>query len=233
MTEKLFLEDSYAKECEAVVERVEGNGVVLDQTVFYPTGGGQPCDYGTMEGNGKTARVLEVKKNGAEIIHVLENNCFAQGEKVFCRIDWERRYKLMRMHTAMHVLGATFHEKNWLFTGNQVGVEESRVDFSMENFDRRVFEELVASANARLASGAAVKTFELPREEALAIPGAVKLAAALPPDIPVLRMVEIVGIDLQADGGTHVKNTGEVGKIELLKLDNKGSRNKRLYYKLA
>ena len=233
MTEKIFLQDAYAKECNAKIVSCEGNGVVLDKTVFYATGGGQPCDFGVLEGNGKSSKVVDVKKNSGEIVHVLENNCFAAGEEVSCKIDWERRYALMRMHTAMHVLGATFHGKNWLFTGNQIGEKESRVDFSMEVFDRNVFDELVKTANEKLASNAAVKSFELPREEALAIPGAVKLAAALPPDIPILRMVEIVGIDLQADGGTHVKNTKEVGKIILCKLDNKGSRNKRMYYELV
>lgn len=234
MTEKIFLTDSYARECDAkVVSVIDGTKVILDRTVCYPTGGGQPADFGSIECSGKIYSITEAKKQGGDVVHFVSEAGLKEGDAVTVRIDWERRYALMRMHTAAHVLGTTMHEQDWLVTGNQLDVDQTRFDFSMESFDRVAFDAGVAKVNERLASGADVKVSELPREQALAIPGMVKLANALPPDLPVLRIVEIVGIDVQADGGTHVHNTREVGGIEIVKLDNKGAKNKRVYYRLT
>ncbi len=219
--------------CDAnVVAVVGGTSVILDRTVFYATSGGQPNDVGAIECNGTSYSVADVRKQGSDVVHIVSEAGLQVGDAVHCRIDWPRRYALMRMHTAMHVLGAVFDAKGWKFSGNQIGTNESRVDFTMESFDRTVFDSLVAQSNELLSRHADVRVSEMPREQALATEGMVKLANALPPDIPVLRIVEIVGIDTQADGGTHVRNTREVGTIEIVKLDNKGSKNKRVYFTL-
>ncbi|MFH1056525.1 MAG: alanyl-tRNA editing protein [Candidatus Micrarchaeota archaeon] len=232
MTELLCLKDAYLKECTAKAVEVNRREVVFDKTVFYPVGGGLVSDTGVIECKGRVYKVLEVRKKDGNAIHYLDSEGSNSGDECVLKIDWERRYALMRMHTAAHVLGSTAYGIGALVTGNAVEPDESRFDFSFENFDRRKFDETVAQANEKLASGAEVKVYELPREEAFKIPGIVKLAGALPPSIPVLRIVEIVGLDIQADGGVHVANTRECGKIVITKLDNKGSKNKRIYFKL-
>jgi Ser-tRNA(Ala) deacylase AlaX len=236
MTRLLCLEDSYRKDCDAVVVSAIGKEMVLDQTVFYPRGGGQPSDTGRIiAGDGSSNHVVEVSKKAGRVIHLLEHeSTYATGSRVKCVIDWERRYKLMRMHTAAHVLGATMHkELGVLISGNQLETDKSRFDFNMEAFDRAQFEEIVRKANESLSGDVELKVYSLPREEAMRIPGVVKLAGALPPAISELRIVEIPGVDLQADGGTHVRSLREVGRIELLRLDNRGKDNRRIYFTLS
>jgi len=236
MSGALYLDDSYLKECEAAVVSVDGKEVVLDRTIFYPRGGGQPADTGKLvSATGSEFRVVNVVKKDGKIVHELESAApFSAGERVRCVLDWERRYKLMRMHTAAHALAAIMHrELGVLITGNQLEEEKTRFDFSMESFDRSTFEGVVKKANEALGSGAELKTYSLPREEAMKIPGVVKLAGALPPSITELRIVEIPGLDVQADGGTHVRNLLEVGRIEILKLENKGRENRRIYFTLS
>ena len=235
MTRSLYLEDSYLKECDArVVEIIEAKIIVLDQTIFYPRGGGQPSDIGKMIVSGREFRVLNVIKKEGKIIHELDQDAgLKTGDQVHFVLDWNRRYKLMRMHTAAHVLGSTMHrELGVLITGNELGEERTRFDFSLESFDKETFERMVAKANESLSQDLELKVYSLPREEAMKIPGVVKLAGALPPSITELRIVEIPSIDIQADGGTHVKNLREVGQIELLKLENKGKNNRRIYFGL-
>jgi len=237
MTKTLYIEDSYLKECDAVVLEVsDGKSVVLDQTVFYPRGGGQPGDTGKLVVAGSNAefRVLNVSKRDGKIIHELGQGAGLKvGDSVRCVLDWERRYRLMRMHTAAHVLAATMNkELGVLITGNELGEEKTRFDFNMEEFDRAKFDDIVKKANESLARDVELKIYTLPREEAMKIPGVVKLANALPPAITELRIVEIPDVDIQADGGTHVRNLKEVGRIELLKLENKGKTNRRIYFKL-
>ncbi|MDD5171455.1 MAG: alanyl-tRNA editing protein AlaXM [Candidatus ainarchaeum sp.] len=244
MTIPLYLQDSYLRECEAAVQSVSGKEVMLDQTIFYPRGGGQPTDTGKIivgasagdvVDSASEFRVVNVMKKEGKIIHELDRDAdFASGAKVKCVLDWGRRYKLMRMHTAAHVLSAVMHrELNILITGNQLEEEKTRFDFAMENFDRTMFDTMVNKANEALATGVELKIYDLPREEAMKIPGVVKLAGALPPSITILRIVEIPGIDLQADGGTHVKSLKEVGKIGIMKLENKGKENRRIYFTLS
>ncbi len=237
MTKLLCLDDSYLRECEATVVSVSGKDVVLDQTVFYPRGGGQPSDTGTLiAGDGSGYRVEEVSKKEGVIVHSIEGGTppIVPGMRVRCVIDWDRRYKLMRMHTAAHVLGATMHrELGVLISGNQLEEDRARFDFTLGSFDRPKFEEVVRKANDALSSGVELRVYSLPREEAMKIPGVVKLAGALPPQISVLRIVEIPGIDVQADGGTHVRSLREVGRISILRLDNKGKDNRRIYFTLA
>ena len=252
MTTLLCLSDSYQKECDAIVTAVEGNFIELDQTVFFPRGGGQPSDFGfvsvsslsmlaqvSSQANVLGKNVLTIKevyKKDGKIIHEMEGEShdLVVGVRVHCVIDWERRYKLMRTHTAAHVLASYMHDKlGYQITGNQLETDKTRFDFSMEGFDRAKFDEAVNAVNEILTRDIELKVYSLPKEEAMKIPGVVKLAGALPPEISMLRIVEIPGIDLQADGGTHVKNLKEVGKVTLTKLDNKGSQNKRIYFTLS
>ena len=234
MTRPLFLEDSYLRECDARVVSASGKEIVLDQTVFYPRGGGQPSDTGSILCGGRAFRVLDVRKRDGQIIHELESGGLGALEQVKCVIDWERRYRLMRMHTAAHVLAAVMHkELGALISGNQLEEDRSRFDFTMDGFDREKFESAVKKANEALGSGAELRVYSLPREAAMRIPGVVKLAGALPPSISVLRIVEIPGIDVQADGGTHVRSLREVGKISVIKMENKGKDNRRIYFTLS
>jgi misacylated tRNA(Ala) deacylase len=230
LTEKLFWQDMYLREFDARVESVEEGGVRLDRTVFNPRGGGLVSDVGRLNG----AEVVEVVKKDEEIYHVLGAGASLKpGEAVHGVIDWERRYRVMRMHTTAHILSAVVNrETGALITGNQISPVESRIDFSLEAFDRDKFGGYVKMANEAAAGGAEVRTFFMKREEALNTPGFVKLADALPPAVAELRIVQIGRIDTQADGGVHVKNTSEIGEIVVNKIENKGKSNRRLYFSL-
>ena len=231
MTRKLYWEQPYEKGFSAKVLSLEGNKVVLDQTLFYPRGGGVACDVGAIN----DVPVTETTKAADIITHTLGSPAkFAVGDTVLGKIDWNRRYTLMRMHTAGHLLSSIFFSKaNCRITGNQIEVDKSRMDFNLESFDRSMIEGFVGEANRLINSDALVKTYFLPREEALKLPELVKLAEASPPSEAQLRIVEIEGIDKQADGGQHVGRLKEVGELRLVKLENKGKSNRRLYYDLA
>ena len=235
MTELLCLEDSYLKENEAKIEKINKNSIILDKTIFYPQGGGQPYDTGKIIFNQKEYKIISVKKIEGEIIHELENvEELNINDKIKCVIDWERRYKLMRMHTSAHLLSAMFNNENKvLITGNQLDFEISRIDFSLEELDREKINEYFKLANEYIQKDLKVKVYSLPKEEALKIPSVIKLAGALPPNIPILRIVEIENVDVQADGGTHVKSLKEIGMIILDRIENKGSKNRRVYFKLS
>lgn len=234
MTRTLYLEDSYLRECDATIQSVsQDKYVVLDKTIFYPKGGGQPWDTGLILRGSETFPVVYVGKFSGEISHEVAAPGLQPGDKVRCNLDWDRRYKLMRSHTAAHLLTAILcQETGALITGNALDVDRSRFDFNLEQFDRAVFLQYIEKANELLRQDIPVKTYDLPREEAMKIPGVVKMAAAFPPDIPRLRIVEIGDLDRQADGGTHVKNLREVGQIEFLKAENKGHNNRRVYFRL-
>ena len=228
----LYLHDSYVRSCNARVTSVkDGKSVFLDQTVFYPRGGGQPHDTGKLIRGSDEFPVVAVVKSEGRISHEVSKEGLKEGDEVECIIDWERRYRLMRMHTAGHILSAIMYKKaGILITGNQIDTDKTRFDFSMENFDKAAFQSLVDEANAAIARNLEVSVSFLPREEALKVEGAVKLAVALPPDVKELRMVRIGDVDYQADGGTHVKNTSEIGKITFVGAENKGKNNRRIYY---
>ena len=228
MTRKLYWEQPYSTDFTAKVVSVDGNKVELDQTLFYPRGGGVSSDTGFLNG----AKVLETTKEGERILHSSEASpSFQHGQTVSGKIDWDRRNRLMRMHTAGHLLSALFYSRaNCRITGNQIDVDRSRMDFNLEEFDRSKIEAYVDEGNGLIKNDAPVKTYFLDREEALKLPEMVKLAEAVPPADEKLRIVEIAGIDRQADGGLHVANLKEIGKIQLLKLENKGKTNRRLYY---
>jgi Ser-tRNA(Ala) deacylase AlaX len=234
MTKALFLVDSYLKEGDATVLSVkEHKYVVLDQTIFYAKGGGQPHDTGKIFKGKEVYNVVYVGKFSGEISHEVDRPGLQASDQVRLVLDWERRYKLMRSHTAAHVIASLLNRGTGaLITGNQLEVEHVRFDFSLEKLDRAVLEAYLAKANELFGTDVLVKWYELPREDAMKIPGVVKMAGAFPPDLPVLRIVEIVGVDRQADGGTHVRNLKEVGKVELVRTENKGKNNRRIYFKL-
>jgi len=234
LAKALYLEDSYLKECDATVVSVKnGKYVVLDQTIFYPKGGGQPWDTGKIIRGNETFNVVYVGKFSGEISHEVDHPGLKVGDKVHCVLDWDRRYRLMRSHTAAHLFASLLcNGTGVLVTGNELGLDKIRFDFSLENLDRELIREYVEKANELIKKNIPVKTYWLPREEALKIPGVIKMAEAFPPDIPELRIVEIVGVDKQADGGTHVRNLKEIGQIEFMKAVNKGRNNKRVYFRI-
>jgi misacylated tRNA(Ala) deacylase len=235
MTKALYLEDSYLKECNSIVVSIkDGKYVVLDQTIFYPKGGGQPCDTGKITQANEVYTVVYVGKFSGEISHEVDHTGLKEGDSVHCSLNWERRYRLMRSHTAAHVFASLLCTGvGVLVTGNQLEEDKIRFDFSLEKFDRGTLEEYIEKANELFKKDIPVKWYELPRDEALKIPGLIKMAEAFPPNIPSLRVVEIVGVDKQADGGTHVRNLKEVGQIRLLKTENKGKSNRRVYFTLS
>lgn len=216
-----------------VISVKDGKYVTLDQTIFYAKGGGQPYDTGKIIRDTEVFNVVYVGKFSGEISHEVDHVGLQPGDNVRCILNWERRYKLMRSHTAAHVLAALLNKGTGaLITGNQLEEDHVRFDFSLEKFDKALLEEYLAKANELFGTDVDVKWYELPREEAMKIPGVVKMAGAFPPDLPVLRVVEIVGVDRQADGGTHVRNLREIGKVELVKTENKGKNNRRIYFKI-
>jgi Ser-tRNA(Ala) deacylase AlaX len=218
----------YAKEFDANVVSSDGERVMLDQTAFNPRGGGLVSDTGTMGGK----KVIEVVKEGEEIFHKLEAPAgLRPGEQVRGVLDWDRRYRIMRMHTAGHMLSSIVNKGTGaLITGNQISPDESRVDFNIDDFDRSKLSYFIDRVNQEAARSLEVTTFFMDREKALAKPGFVKLANAMPPSLDVLRIVQIGDVDTQADGGVHVKNTREIGKVVGLRAENKGKSNRRLYF---
>ncbi len=239
MTGLLYQTDAYLKEFDARVERVDAErmAVVLDRSAFYPGGGGQPCDLGVLVSGNIEIPVTKVKKEGEEVLHFLgqaaplpEAGMSLQG-----RIDWERRYQLMRTHTALHVLcGTVFRDYGALVTGGDMEPLKGRMDFEFERMQADLVHEIEAAVNHEIAQERDVRVKILPREEAFQIPDLIRTRINLLPEgIPLVRTVEIVGLDLQADGGTHVNNTREVGKIRVVDYRSKGAINKRLYIEVG
>jgi Ser-tRNA(Ala) deacylase AlaX len=230
----LYLEDSYLSEWDTdIVSVKDGKYVVLKDTAFYPKGGGVHHDTGKISRDGETFQVVYTGKFSGQISHEVDKPGLEPGDRVHCELDWDRRYRLMRSHTAAHTLISILcGETGALVTGNDVGPERTRFDFNLEEYDRETFLTFIGRANELFQRDIPVKAYELPREEAMEIPGVVKLAAALPPDVEKLRIVEIEGVDKQADGGCHVRNLNEIGEIEFLKAENKGKNNRRVYFEL-
>lgn len=233
MTKLLYMDDSYLREFEATVLEVSDKGVILDQTAFYPVGGGLPSDTGYFVIGNNKLRVSNVFKEKGKIYHVVDGD-LPVGEKVKGIIDWDRRYRIMRLHTAAHILSGLIYSKlGVLITGNAIREERAHIDFSLERTDRELFQRIVEEANQLISEGRPVKIYYMEREKVLKTPGLIKLAGRLPPSIDILRIVEIEGIDIQPDGGPHVANIKEIGKIEMLKIENKGKNRKRLHYKVV
>ncbi|MBO3800162.1 MAG: alanyl-tRNA editing protein [Candidatus Brockarchaeota archaeon] len=227
------MDDSYLRDFEAKVVEVLGDNVVLDKTAFHPRGGGLPEDTGVLVKEGKEFQVVQVFIENGKVLHNVPEHELKTGDAVKGVLNWEKRYMIMRMHTAIHALAAVFNKRTGaLITGNQVNIDKSRLDMSLEKMDRVLIDEVFKETNKELAVGRPVKIYYLPREEALKIPGVIKLAEAAPPTVEKLRIVEIEGLDIQADGGPHVSNTKEVGELVLLKIENKGRNNRRVYFTL-
>jgi misacylated tRNA(Ala) deacylase len=230
MTEQLYHLDSYLREMAATVTGVDGNRVALDRTVFYAQSGGQPADRGTLTWEGGEARVVDVRRVGDDVWHTLEGPMPPAGATVRGVLDWPRRHALMRAHTALHVLcGVIWRDYGAPVTGGAMDPSSARMDFELERMSTDFATEIEARANAELAADRAVRVRILPRAEAFAIPDLIRTKVNLLPEgIAQVRVVEIVGLDLQADGGTHVASTAEVGHIRITGHESKGRINKRL-----
>jgi len=234
MTELLYQTDSYAREFEALVTAVDGVRVALDRTAFYPGGGGQPYDTGMLAWDDGQAPVVKVKKEGDTVWHTLEGAPPAVGTPVRGTLDWERRYQLMRTHTALHILcGVIWRDYGASVTGGNMKPLKARMDFELEHMTADFASEVERKINEEVAAARAIKVSILPREEAFQIPDLIRTKInLLPPAIQQVRVVEIEGLDMQADGGTHVANTREVGRIRVVGHTSKGRINKRLRIEL-
>jgi misacylated tRNA(Ala) deacylase len=235
VTEELFLGDSYLRQFEARVVELSGREVILDRTVFYPGGGGQPPDKGTLGIGPVRASVVDARREGGEVLHVLDNPIPDTVRDLKGELDWERRYGHMRHHTALHVLsGVIWRNFGAKVTGGQMRADRSRMDFSFPGeWTTDVVGEIERLTNGALSEGRPVKVYELPREEALKTPDLIRTQVNLVPErVRVIRIVEIEGLDTQADGGTHVANTREVGQLEITGHKSKGRQNKRIEFVL-
>ena len=236
MTTELFLTDAYLREFSASVESLNGREVVLDRTAFYPSGGGQPSDKGTLGVGPIRASVVDVRREGGNIVHVLDGAIPGTVKNLNGTLDWERRHAHMRYHTALHVLSAVMNDAfDARVTGGQMRAEKARMDFSFPGeWTVEVVGEIERLANEALGSRSPVKVYEISREEALGRPELIRTEVNLVPErVKTIRVVEIEGIDAQADGGTHVANTGEVGRIEITNHKSKGRGNKRVEFVLV
>jgi misacylated tRNA(Ala) deacylase len=239
MTELLYQTDSYLQEFDALVTdtRADERAIILDRTAFYPGGGGQPCDFGSLTVNGVVCVVDKVKKQGDDVLHFLGGTTPLPsiGSAARGTLDWTRRYNLMRTHTALHVLcGVVFHDYGALVTGGDMEPLKGRMDFEFETMRGELVREIEAAVNAEAAKARDVRVNILPRAEAFQIPDLIRTKINLLPEgISHVRTVEIVGLDLQADGGTHVRNTNEVGAIRVADYKSKGAINKRIYIEVV
>jgi misacylated tRNA(Ala) deacylase len=234
MTELLYQTDSYLNQFLALVTTVdsENRSVTLDRSAFYPGGGGQPCDLGSLRAENSEYRVVKVKKQGEDILHFLgEGQLPETGTQVSASLDWDRRYKLMRTHTALHILcGVVFRDYGALVTGGDMEPLSGRMDFEFERLQANLVHEIEVAVNKEIESAREIHVDILPREKAFQIPDLIRTKINLLPEgITNVRTVEIAGLDLQADGGTHVRNTSEVGKIRVVDYKSKGAINKRIY----
>ena len=230
-TELLYSTDAYVRSFDAsVVEITPDGGVVLDRTAFYPTGGGQPHDLGTLTWEGGSGMVVEVRKSGPLVVHRLDGEPPPVGARVHGEIDWDRRYALMRHHTALHSMsGVIFQLFGATVTGGQMYPDRARMDFLLPDLSAERLKRIEEQTNELLSEGHPVSIRFLPRDEAFQIPDLIRTKINLLPEgIDVIRVVNIEGVDQQADGGTHVANTREVGRVRITGSENKGKGNKRL-----
>ena len=233
MTEELFLADSYLREFDARVLKLAGREVILDRTAFYPGGGGQPPDRGTLGVGPIRADVVDARREGGDVVHVLDNPIPDTVQEVRGELDWERRFAHMRHHTALHALSGVIWESfGAKVTGGQMRADRARMDFSFPGeWTVEVVGEIERLTNEALAEERPVKVYELPREEALENPDLIRTQVNLVPElVKRIRIVEIEGLDTQADGGTHVANTREVGRMEITAHKSKGRQNKRIEF---
>jgi misacylated tRNA(Ala) deacylase len=237
MTDQLFARDAYRATCDATVTSATDEGVVLDRTVFYARGGGQPGDTGLLRWDGGEARVVDSVKVNGDVLHVLEDGSAPPpvGAAVAAEIDWDRRHVMMRTHTALHALsGVIFADYGAKVTGGNMepgGI--ARMDFELEAMSAELGREVEEKLNARLAEDRPVHVSFLPRAEALADPDLIRTKVSLIPEsVDPIRVIDIEGIDKQADGGTHVRSTAEVGRVRVVKTESKRKANKRMRIQL-
>ena len=230
MTDLLFHDHSYLQEFDATVTDVADAGVALDRTAFYIGGGGQPSDVGILTADGSQYVVTGVKRDSGLLVHLIDGDRPAEGSRVAGRIDWERRYQLMRTHTALHILcGVVWRDYGALVTGGNMQPGEARMDFELERMSADFAEEVEAKINDEVVAARNVLAANLPRDEAEQIPDLIRTKInLLPANIREVRTIDIQGLDVQADGGTHVDNTTEVGRIRVVGHESKGRINKRL-----
>ncbi len=229
MTQLLYLHDSYAREFEATTTAVEGQRVTLDRTAFYAGGGGQPIDQGFLRWQGGTAQVVDIHKDGDAVWHTVDGDAPPVGDAIRGVVDWDRRFNIMRHHSALHVLvGVVYKSFNALVTGGAIYPDRARMDFSLEDLNRERISAIEAEANRVIQEHRRILVRFLSREE-FDRSDLVRLAKNLiPAEIREVRVIEIEGFDAQADGGTHVGNTSEIGTLRVTKTENKGKINRRL-----
>lgn len=229
-TELLYLRDAYLRDFSATVTSVdeEGRRVSLDRTLFYPTGGGQPHDTGTVG----SSQVVDVRKEGDDVWHTLADGdpLPSAGDTVYGEIDWERRHQLMRTHTALHILcGVIWNEWGTAVTGGNMEPLSARMDFEFDPLPAGFGETVEKLVNAEIAAGRPIEVGFIPRSDAVLDEDLIRTKVNLIPEsVSEIRVVDIVGLDKQADGGTHVNSTDEVGKVTVLKTESKGKGNKRI-----
>jgi misacylated tRNA(Ala) deacylase len=232
VSENIYSTDAYAREVATTVVEVDAdaNAVLLDRSVFYPGGGGQPADEGELIGERGAWRVIGVKKRGTDVWHMIEGDPPAVGMPVTARIDWERRHRLMRTHSALHVLcGVVWRDHGASVTGGNMEPLSGRMDFEFETMSGELVSEIERRVNEEIAADREIRVAILPRDEAFAIPDLVRTKINLLPEgITEVRTIEIVGLDLQADGGTHVARTSEIGRVRVTGYESKGRINKRI-----
>ena len=231
MTEFLCYDDSYLREFDATVTAVTAGGVVLDRSAFYPGGGGQPSDSGVLGAGDELYAVKRVSRQDGQHVHQIDGPDRPEvGARLKGVLDWERRYQLMRTHTALHVLcGVIWRDYGAQVTGGNMEPLTARMDFEFERMSAEFAAEVEELINKEVEAARPVETLSLSREEAFKIPDLIRTKInLLLPAIRQVRIIDIVGLDLQADGGTHVANTSEVGRIRVVGHESKGRINKRL-----
>ncbi len=231
MTELLYNFNSYIKEFEAKVIESSNNEIILDQTAFYPGGGGQPCDIGKISSDGFNIDIVKVFSKDNVVIHSTESNILPPaGTMIKGAINWERRYKLMRTHTAAHILcGVIFRDYGASVTGGNMQPLSARMDFELSNITADFVQNVEILINKEVLASHNIQIGSLSRNEALKIPSLIRTKVNLiPTSVTQIRTIDIVGLDLQADGGTHVNNTSEVGNIKVVGHESKGKINKRI-----
>ncbi len=236
-TDPIYWRDSYARKVDAEVIARSDEGFATDRTVFYPGGGGQPHDTGVARWGGSGHRIVRAYRDGSLVYHVAEDGLPEIGEKVELEIDWDRRYRIMRLHTSLHVISAVMYNRlGVLITGSQIYEDRARIDFPAEEMNKEYAMEIVEEANKLASKGYEVEVFFVSPEEALKMKHLFRVAEFSKYEKYMkgpLRVVKIGDIDIQFDGGTHVKNTREIGEIVFLKYESKGRRNRRIYISVS
>lgn len=239
MTELVYLDDAFLRELESTVVAVDpaSRSLVLDRTIFYVTGGGQPHDTGTLAWDGEGATVVDVRKRDGTVQHIVAEGdpLPAEGDVVTGVIDWDRRHQLMRTHTAMHILcGVIWNEYGTAVTGGNMEPLKGRMDFEFDPLPEGFADRVADLVNAEIAADRPIEVSVLPRDTALEDADLIRTKVNLIPDfVKDIRIIDIVGLDKQADGGTHVASTGEVGTFAITKTESKGKGNKRIRIELS